>query len=273
LSAPTNYTNILLQQPPQSNLRETSGPARMPPSTRPGGAGQDDYSFEVAAALAAAERGGVPPHSSFQSAFAGTGPSPIPQGWQPVIVSAPEEIAPASAAAAAPSAGGGSGGAASAGVSGGSGGATTTGRKLRKQGQIWLEQITQGTAARSVAPPSLVPTSPAGPPPPEPPALAPAPEPAASAPTPAPAEPPAAATTNPNATAEAAAEPPSPAPGSVLPPRPTGNPVRPGDLPQDVAVSAAVLSGGNGTEGAGPEPVAPPVRDASELLVVDSPEV
>lgn len=57
------------------------------------------------------------------------------------------------------------------------------------------------------------------------------------------------------------------------PPRPSGNPQRPGDAPQDIAVAAAQSAGGEGGEGAGPEPVPPPVLEGAIPLIVVSAEV
>lgn len=54
----------------------------------------------------------------------------------------------------------------------------------------------------------------------------------------------------------------------LLPPPPSGNPSKPGDKPQDVAVATAVEAGGNGTEGTGPQPVPSPIKDAANWLIV-----
>ncbi|KAI8473137.1 MAG: hypothetical protein J3K34DRAFT_519159 [Monoraphidium minutum] len=69
----------------------------------------------------------------------------------------------------------------------------------------------------------------------------------------------------------------APLPLSVIlvgsrPPVPSGNPVRPGALPQDVANAAAVAAGGAGGEGTGPDVVPAPVQLAASSLIVDDAE-
>ena len=59
----------------------------------------------------------------------------------------------------------------------------------------------------------------------------------------------------------------------LRPPVPTGNPVRPGDLPQDIATAAAVAAGGSGPEGTTPDPVPAPVQSTASDLIVATPDV
>jgi hypothetical protein len=210
-----------------------------------------------------------------EAAFVGIGPSPVPANFKPMIVESPEEIsqgsnpalppppmpqAPPPPPASQPRTGGptrrrllqAAPGAAS----------DTSGQQPRSS---------NGDGAGSPKKPSPLPPSP---------------KPALSAEDLARIRilgPPIAATPQPNITAaepaglNATTEPfvanTSLEAPLLRPPVPTGNPVKPGDLPQDVAMATAVEAGGTGSEGMGPVPVPSPVQAAASGLIVASPEV
>lgn len=260
------------------------------------GPSAEDYAFETAAALAAAPgRGGL---ADLPYAYAGVGPTPVPAELRPVIVSAPEDITPKVTAAGNSSGGGqgsdSTGGAAGGGGSTGGGGtaydrSASGGAGLAAPGPGAARRLRQADAAASPAParsPRLTT------------AMKPVSTMAAPAAAGAGALPPLPFYLSPNFTGLAAAVFPvvngsvaaagnTSAPAAVtgarlnttydaappLLPVPSGNPVRPGDLPQDLGTAAAVAAGGKGGEGTTNDPVPAPVKFTANGLIVQSADV